>query len=55
MLTNIKELTTLGFETQADWRKWLDTNHRKSPGLWLKLAKKASKAAIGSVAHSLRP
>ena len=28
------------FATQAAWALWLEKNHRKSPGLWLRLAKK---------------
>jgi uncharacterized protein YdeI (YjbR/CyaY-like superfamily) len=30
------------FKTQDDWAAWLEKNHRKSPGLWLRLAKKDS-------------
>jgi len=30
------------FEQQKDWAAWLDKNHATSPGVWLKLAKKAS-------------
>jgi uncharacterized protein YdeI (YjbR/CyaY-like superfamily) len=30
------------FVTQADWALWLEKNHRNSPGLWLRLAKKGS-------------
>ena len=30
------------FRTQAAWAAWLQTNHRKSQGLWLRLAKKGS-------------
>jgi len=30
------------FATLGDWSKWLDKNHRKSAGLWLRLAKKGS-------------
>jgi uncharacterized protein YdeI (YjbR/CyaY-like superfamily) len=30
------------FPTQAAWTAWLENNHRKSPGLWLRLAKKGS-------------
>ena len=30
------------FATQAAWADWLDKNHRKSSGLWLRLAKKGS-------------
>lgn len=30
------------FSTQAAWTAWLEKNHRKSSGLWLRLAKKGS-------------
>ncbi len=30
------------FKSKQDWAKWLDKNHRKSSGLWLRLAKKDS-------------
>jgi uncharacterized protein YdeI (YjbR/CyaY-like superfamily) len=30
------------FATQAAWAGWLEKNHRKSEGLWLRLAKKGS-------------
>lgn len=30
------------FSTQAAWASWLEKNHRKSTGLWLRLAKKGS-------------
>jgi uncharacterized protein YdeI (YjbR/CyaY-like superfamily) len=30
------------FKTQSSWAAWLEKNHRKSPGLWLRLARKES-------------
>jgi uncharacterized protein YdeI (YjbR/CyaY-like superfamily) len=30
------------FKTQADWAAWLERNHAKSDGVWLKFAKKRS-------------
>ncbi len=30
------------FEQQHDWAAWLDEHHGTSPGVWLRLAKKAS-------------
>lgn len=30
------------FSTQASWSAWLEKNHRRSSGLWLRLAKKES-------------
>jgi uncharacterized protein YdeI (YjbR/CyaY-like superfamily) len=38
-LTN---LTILPFESQQAWRKWLQAHYAKSPGIWLKIAKKGS-------------
>ncbi len=35
------------FKRQEDWASWLDKNHATAPGIWLKLAKKAS--AIRSI------
>ena len=37
------------FRSRNDWAAWLEENHRKSDGLWLRLAKKAS--AVPSVTH----
>jgi len=31
-----------GFSTQAAWTAWLEKNHRRCPGLWLRLARKGS-------------
>ena len=36
------DLQTRTFATPAKWLAWLDKRHAKSPGLWLKFAKKAS-------------
>src|SRR6266511_3508987 len=36
------DLPVIMFEQQKDWAAWLDKNHATSPGVWLKLAKKAS-------------
>jgi uncharacterized protein YdeI (YjbR/CyaY-like superfamily) len=36
------DLPVIMFEQQKDWAGWLDKNHATSPGVWLKLAKKAS-------------
>jgi uncharacterized protein YdeI (YjbR/CyaY-like superfamily) len=37
------------FEAKAAWALWLEKNHRKSTGLWLRLAKKGS--ALRSVTY----
>ena len=38
------------FSSQDDWRAWLDEHHADSPGVWIKMAKKAS--GIASVTHA---
>jgi len=38
------------FRTQPDWRTWLEKNHRRSPGLWLRIAKKGCR--VRSVTYS---
>ncbi|MGB8583181.1 MAG: YdeI/OmpD-associated family protein [Candidatus Sulfotelmatobacter sp.] len=38
------------FSSQRQWEAWLETNHRKSDGVWLRLAKKGS--ALSSVSYS---
>jgi uncharacterized protein YdeI (YjbR/CyaY-like superfamily) len=38
----LDELPVRTFSTQAAWRKWLEANHSKSPGIWLRVAKKGS-------------
>jgi uncharacterized protein YdeI (YjbR/CyaY-like superfamily) len=38
------------FKTQAAWAEWLEKNHRKSSGLWLRLAKKG--AGLRSVTYA---
>jgi uncharacterized protein YdeI (YjbR/CyaY-like superfamily) len=37
-----EDFQTLTFTTQAKFRAWLDKNHSKTPGVWIKFAKKAS-------------
>jgi uncharacterized protein YdeI (YjbR/CyaY-like superfamily) len=44
------ELPTLSFATPAALSTWLAKNHAKSPGFWLKLAKKGS--AVPSVTYA---
>lgn len=36
------DLPTLHFPTAADFEEWLERNHDRSQGIWLKIAKKAS-------------
>jgi len=44
------ELLPFLFPRQKDWAAWLARNHDKSPGVWLRLAKKAS--GIQTVSYS---
>lgn len=37
------------FSSQRQWEVWLETNHRKSDGVWLRLAKKGS--GLSSVSY----
>ena len=41
------------FPTQVAWARWLETNHRKSQGLWLRLAKKKSNLRSVTYAQAL--
>ena len=41
------------FATQDAWARWLDANHRKSQGLWLRLAKKDSDLRSVTYAEAL--
>lgn len=38
-----KGLPTLSFKSQQDWEAWLEKNHAKSKGTWIKFAKKNSR------------
>jgi uncharacterized protein YdeI (YjbR/CyaY-like superfamily) len=43
------ELPILQFADRTAWNRWLDEHHAASPGVWLKIAKKAS--GIPTVTH----
>jgi uncharacterized protein YdeI (YjbR/CyaY-like superfamily) len=34
------DLPMRSFRDQKTWEKWLATNHSKSPGIWMQIAKK---------------
>ena len=38
------------FATAADWEAWLDEHHADTPGVWLKIARKAT--GIATVTHA---
>jgi uncharacterized protein YdeI (YjbR/CyaY-like superfamily) len=46
----MNDLTIKPFRSQREWERWLGANHETSPGIWLKIAKKAS--GIESVNHA---
>jgi uncharacterized protein YdeI (YjbR/CyaY-like superfamily) len=41
------------FTTQAEWAAWLEKNHRKSEGVWLRLAKQGSRMRSVSYGEAL--
>jgi uncharacterized protein YdeI (YjbR/CyaY-like superfamily) len=41
------------FTSKQDWAAWLEKNHRKSTGLWLRLAKKAARLRSVSYKEAL--
>jgi len=41
------------FKSKEAWAAWLEKNHRKNPGLWLRLAKKGSPLQSVSYAEAL--
>jgi uncharacterized protein YdeI (YjbR/CyaY-like superfamily) len=43
----------IAFESAAVWRSWLDENHDKVDGVWLRLFKKASNTPTVSYAEAL--
>lgn len=47
------DLPIVLFERQDDWAAWLDEHHATSPGLWLRLAKKAADLQSLSYAEAL--
>ena len=46
-------LPTLAFADQSQWESWLGEHHTDSPGVWLKIAKKATDAPSVSYAEAL--
>jgi uncharacterized protein YdeI (YjbR/CyaY-like superfamily) len=43
------DLPILPFASAADWEAWLEDNHAEAPGIWIKIAKKAT--GIATVTH----
>lgn len=49
----VSDLPVLSFERQEAWMTWLEKNHAKSPGVWLRLAKKATGVESVNYAEAL--
>ncbi len=49
----VDERPVVSFEDQDTWNKWLAAHHAKSPGVWLKLAKKRPGVAALDYAGAL--
>jgi uncharacterized protein YdeI (YjbR/CyaY-like superfamily) len=47
------ELPILAFESPAAWEEWLAAEHAAAPGVWLKVAKRASGQASVTYAEAL--
>jgi uncharacterized protein YdeI (YjbR/CyaY-like superfamily) len=47
------DLPTLLFASPGEWERWLDANHDRSRGLWLKIGKGETAAATVSYAQAL--
>jgi uncharacterized protein YdeI (YjbR/CyaY-like superfamily) len=47
------EYTIIAFENSTTWRSWLDKNHTKVDGVWLRLYKKASNHPTVTYAEAL--
>jgi len=48
-----QELPVIGFASQDAWAAWLARHHETSPGVWLKIARKASGVASVSYAEAV--
>ena len=53
MATSRPEYPILLFADQQAWERWLDANHATAPGVWLRIAKKASGLTSVSYAEAL--
>ena len=47
------DLPVLEFGDQADWEAWLEVHHTRSPGAWVKIAKRGSGARTVSYPQAL--
>jgi uncharacterized protein YdeI (YjbR/CyaY-like superfamily) len=49
----VPDLPIKSFKSQDAWTKWLDANHKKSSGIWLRIGKKDSGLSSVSYAEAL--
>ena len=47
------ELPTKLFRSAGEWEKWLETNHDRSRGLWVKISKRGAGATSLTYAQAL--
>lgn len=52
-MEQFKGLPIRAFDSQADWRQWLDRNHLQASGLWLRIYKQLSGRATVTYAEAL--
>lgn len=53
MSDTVSGMTVVLFRDPSEWADWLQENHAASPGLWLRLAKKASSLTSVTYAEAL--
>jgi uncharacterized protein YdeI (YjbR/CyaY-like superfamily) len=53
METGKDDLQIIPFQSQRYWEVWLEANHTASPGIWMKLAKKASGIPTVSMSEAI--
>jgi len=49
----VPDLPVKLFKTPDAWSKWLDANHAKSPGIWMRIAKKGAELTSVDYAQAL--
>src|SRR3954454_6350259 len=49
----VTELPVLAFPSRNAFREWLDAEHARSPGLWLRIARKATRGPSVTYAEAL--
>ncbi|HUI71933.1 MAG TPA: YdeI/OmpD-associated family protein [Spirochaetia bacterium] len=49
----MKDILVVAFESASAWETWLEKNHARSAGLWMKIAKRSKAASSVSYAEAL--